>query len=133
MLLWCTPAPPLTWVQVLPGDIMLLAEPAPEALAEALEEALGRVGGVDPAAQHAQVGGRLGVGVGVGVDGGGGGDVCVHVFMWVGGAGAGWVGGWVGCECVLCGRGEDAGMGRASGCCLWLMCGPLNQLGMQPM
>jgi hypothetical protein len=43
-------------LQVLPGDIMLLADPAPEALAEALEEALGRVGGVDPTAQHEQVG-----------------------------------------------------------------------------
>jgi hypothetical protein len=51
---------------------MLLAEPAPEALAEALEEALGRVGGVDPAAQHEQVGGRL--------------VVCVGVWVCVGGA-----------------------------------------------
>lgn len=45
----CRPA------QVLPDDMMLLAEPAPENLIEAIEQALVRVGSIDPQAQHEKV------------------------------------------------------------------------------
>lgn len=40
---------------MLPSDFMILAEPAPEELVAALEEALLRVSGVDPLAQHERV------------------------------------------------------------------------------
>lgn len=43
-------------MQVLPPDVMLLAEPSPEDLLEALEEALVRVPELDPVQQHKKVG-----------------------------------------------------------------------------
>ena len=42
--------------EVLPSDMMLLAEPMPEDLVVAMEEALKRVYYVDPVKQHQQVG-----------------------------------------------------------------------------
>jgi hypothetical protein len=42
-------------LQVLPADAMVLAEPAPADLLAALEEALVRVGRLDPVEQHARV------------------------------------------------------------------------------
>ena len=41
--------------QVLPPDVLLLAEPSPEDLLAALELALGRLAGLDPHKQHARV------------------------------------------------------------------------------
>ncbi|KAF8057928.1 hypothetical protein HT031_005874 [Scenedesmus sp. PABB004] len=43
------------WAQVLPPDVLLLAEPGPEDLLAALEEGLARVTALDPHAQHARV------------------------------------------------------------------------------
>jgi hypothetical protein len=45
----------LLLLQVLPPDMMLLAEPSPEDLLVVLEEALARVHTLDPVAQHVRV------------------------------------------------------------------------------
>lgn len=42
-------------MQVLPPDVMLLAEPSPEELLDALEEALHRVPDLDPVLKHKRV------------------------------------------------------------------------------
>lgn len=42
-------------LQVLPPDVMLLAEPSPEDLLAAVEEAIQRVPSLDPLAQHERV------------------------------------------------------------------------------
>lgn len=41
--------------EVLPEDMAILTEPSPEGLLEGIEQALWRVGGVDPWALHAKV------------------------------------------------------------------------------
>lgn len=45
----------LAMLQVLPNDMVILAEPNPESLLAALEQAVHRVHTVDPTQQHQQV------------------------------------------------------------------------------
>lgn len=47
----------LLLLQVLPPDMMLLAEPSPEDLLAAVEQAINRVPHLDPLKQHKRVGG----------------------------------------------------------------------------